>query len=297
MEQQVLYDYIENARIDPTVANPEGFAIQWQKYWGARAVPTGANPIAGLQSAFGSVAIMRCPTRRSSSVAFTDSVHAPGPTGDYAAVSINVKRTPDPGMATTPVRAQWWKYFFTRDEWQQAEADQTLGRHAGPFSIANLTTPGDYKTWKSSHGMERWSDGASNQIVVGEKHIPLNALGQCGLGSIADNNEKVFIGDCTYMFTANNRWGGMMRLGAGISSSPSGPWSSAIASSPRYRNEGTYIEPDCRPNDGYGFGSWHPGICQFVIGDGSVRNFSISVSYDVMAMLSDVSDGGTVELP
>ena len=296
MEKQTLYDYVVDAKIDPTVDTPEGFNIRWHNYWAARAVPTGDNPIPGLQSAFGSVAIMKCPTRRASgTVAFTDSAHAPGPVGDYAAVTISVKRTPDPGMTTTPVKAQWWKYFYTRDSWKEAEADEAAGRHAGPFCLATLTTPGDNKTWKSSHGMERWSDGSSNQIIIGEKHIPLNSLGRCELGSVADNNEKVFIGDCTYMFTGNNRWGGMMRLGTGATNPP-GTWI-PIAPSPRYKNEGTLGSPDCRPNDGYGFGSWHPGTCLFVLGDGSVRNFSISVSNDIMAMLSDVADGGTVELP
>ncbi|MDR1141979.1 MAG: DUF1559 domain-containing protein [Planctomycetaceae bacterium] len=47
----------------------------------------------------------------------------------------------------------------------------------------------------------------------------------------------------------------------------------------------------------YGFGSPHPGICNFALGDGSVRGIINTVSVDILVALTDVSDGKAVSLP
>jgi hypothetical protein len=48
----------------------------------------------------------------------------------------------------------------------------------------------------------------------------------------------------------------------------------------------------------FGFGSWHPGVCQFLIGDGAVRSISTTTPLDpILAALGDASDGVSVSLP
>ncbi|GHT16078.1 hypothetical protein FACS1894170_13510 [Planctomycetales bacterium] len=47
----------------------------------------------------------------------------------------------------------------------------------------------------------------------------------------------------------------------------------------------------------YGFGSYHPGVCLFAIGDASVQNIQNSVAISILVALTDVSDGATVSLP
>jgi hypothetical protein len=47
----------------------------------------------------------------------------------------------------------------------------------------------------------------------------------------------------------------------------------------------------------YGFGGIHPGICQFAMGDGSVRSISNSVNQQLLVWLTHVSDGNSVSLP
>ena len=42
-----------------------------------------------------------------------------------------------------------------------------------------------------------------------------------------------------------------------------------------------------RPN----FGSYHPGICQFVMGDGSVRPLSTAINPNILALLANIADG------
>jgi len=52
------------------------------------------------------------------------------------------------------------------------------------------------------------------------------------------------------------------------------------------------------PYTGYGFGSYHPGVCQFLIGDGAVKSFSDTTSMqNVLVPLANVSSGKSVAMP
>ena len=42
------------------------------------------------------------------------------------------------------------------------------------------------------------------------------------------------------------------------------------------------------------FGSYHPGICQFVLADGNVRPISVSISLTTLARLANRQDGQVV---
>jgi hypothetical protein len=39
------------------------------------------------------------------------------------------------------------------------------------------------------------------------------------------------------------------------------------------------------------FGSYHPGICQFVMGDGSVRSLSVNLAPEILRLLVVRNDG------
>jgi hypothetical protein len=45
---------------------------------------------------------------------------------------------------------------------------------------------------------------------------------------------------------------------------------------------------------GYTFGSWHPGICQFVFGDGSVGPLQSTIDSVILGYLADRRDGNVV---
>ncbi|MDR2115151.1 MAG: hypothetical protein LBP87_02095, partial [Planctomycetaceae bacterium] len=49
-------------------------------------------------------------------------------------------------------------------------------------------------------------------------------------------------------------------------------------------------------NDGV-FGGTHPGVCQFLLGDGTVHTIPSSAGGDIIEKLAIVNDGGTVEIP
>jgi len=100
------------------------------------------------------------------------------------------------------------------------------------------------------------SDGLSNTLFIGEKHIKLKALGTEG---------SVFNGDHGNSFRK-----------AGIGS--------AIQ-----RN----LAQDPQPNR---FGSWHPGICQFVLGDGSVKQLRIEMDVTTLGYLANRLDGQAAQV-
>ena len=39
------------------------------------------------------------------------------------------------------------------------------------------------------------------------------------------------------------------------------------------------------------FGSYHPGLCQFVFGDGSVRPLQVTIDVSILTLLADRNDG------
>jgi hypothetical protein len=160
--------------------------------------------------------------------------------------------------------------------------------------------------WQPRDTFSWWADGTSNQIVLGEKHIPINRLGISRNGANASTDYRPYVADCTYL--AGGRWGapGMARNILSFSPSLSRP----------DEYQGNDIDPLSTPTGtssdtwggglaaginlrgAYDFGSSHPGVCQFLIGDGAVRGVSNTVpKRDILAYLVHVSDGEPVALP
>jgi prepilin-type processing-associated H-X9-DG protein len=100
------------------------------------------------------------------------------------------------------------------------------------------------------------SDGLSNTILAGEKHVPLGGWGAGGLDSSLYNGDGL---------TACTRGGGG---GLGLAQSLSDPeWK---------------------------FGSYHKGVCQFVYCDGSVQPLPSGLSPDILALLLCRNDGQVI---
>jgi prepilin-type N-terminal cleavage/methylation domain-containing protein len=113
-------------------------------------------------------------------------------------------------------------------------------------------------TWRSRTTLRSLSDGTSNTILVGEKHVRPSSFGQA-------------LGD----FAAYNGGRDVPRNVARCGG-PGFP----IAKQPR-----SDVEPERT------FGSYHPGLCQFVMGDGSVRSLRVDLSSDILRLLVVRNDG------
>lgn len=104
------------------------------------------------------------------------------------------------------------------------------------------------------------TDGTSNTIFIGEKHIPLRL--PSGLPGLNDFAVDGFIYSGSEAQTYQRRGG------------PSNPLA---------------ISPAVAPN--VQFGSWHPGVCQFVMGDCSVRVVQNSIPGAILGLLANRLDG------
>ncbi len=235
----------------------------------------------------------RCPSRRSpadrvtidemSSTTLGEQV-SPGPIGDYAFVVCS--------------KGDWTKMH-------RHDAPEThVNNHEGPFRLALLDlqklpkndaigddgaeqipfgqwVPRDtFTTW--------WKDGQAHQLVVGEKHIPMNRF-RC-----EDND--LYSGDCSYIGVGGRRSAASARAisfydGTQNITTKLARWTD-------------YMTDDANPILGddrsktYGFGSAHVGGCHFLLGDGSVRVFSNQTSVKgVLVPLANCRDGKVIETP
>jgi prepilin-type N-terminal cleavage/methylation domain-containing protein len=100
------------------------------------------------------------------------------------------------------------------------------------------------------------TDGLGNTVFIGEKNVP---LGQFGTGPL----------DCSLY--NGDYWKCCSRS--------AGP---------------NYLLAQSIYDTTVGFGSYHPGICQFLFGDGSVRALSTDTDPSVLALLADIADGQAV---
>ena len=283
MEQESLYRLI----VQPSTFSETGYWVS-NGWWGALSDEE--------RNGLASVKTYQCPTRRSG-IHMNDyreenaedgggNPNGGGPQGDYAMV-----------FATTSEGRTYWFSFFNN-----------FDHHRGPFRAAIAETVGTKLTWEPRDSFARVADGLSNQFFIGEKHIPLGRLGLCpndvySSGGLVRNRN---MGDCSYLQTGYRKTASPGRALV--------MWQIDEAGTHAGQTTGgrEHINPLWRADDymddnphiafyiplfSLAFGSWHPGVCQFVMGDGSVRAANVTTALRVLKALAVVDDGETVSLP
>jgi prepilin-type N-terminal cleavage/methylation domain-containing protein len=201
---------------------------------------TGINPAAAALSG-ASVDAYQCPSRRARG-RMSDGTPQVGATGDYAAGSV----------ATANYQHQW----------------QSLDILFGPMVGAERN--GIY--YKSRTNFASTTDGLSNTLFVGEKHIFRDDLYKGGsAGGSGDGN--IYVTQTTGWYECH---------------------SVRQTDHPNGLGRGPH---DNRPNRIHTFGSWHPGVCQFVFGDGAVHAVPLTIDLTTLRNLGDRRDGNAVTIP
>jgi prepilin-type N-terminal cleavage/methylation domain-containing protein len=118
--------------------------------------------------------------------------------------------------------------------------------------------------WKSNTRLAMIEDGTSNTFLAGEKHVPSGMFGQLKVG-----DGPIYSG----------AWSCFPGRIAGVED--------PLARGPH----------DLTPSEGGDavfarrFGSWHPGVCQFVLADGSIRPTSTAVDGITLRRFAVRNDG------
>ena len=285
-EQQSLYDTLTavSPSLDLTV-----------NAWWDHENRSGYNTDIGdtMRTAFASVAIAKCPTRRSGAQMASSSTDWAfrGPQNDYFVVfaahagNRSIEGTP---AGDGNANDNWHDHAFsgvTQD---------------GPFRVAVITgyqsghnawnDNARFSSWTSRDEMAWWQDGSTNQILMGEKHIPSSVLGRCREDGLPARTSTA---DCSYLHLHGHERDTFM-VAAAQNRNAAFTGGLPIARGPSHYND---VAGDGRWPREMGFGSYHPGVCQFLIGDASVRVFSVTTNPDILVKLACVNDGNSVALP
>lgn len=122
------------------------------------------------------------------------------------------------------------------------------------------------KDWRGKLTLLSITDGTSNTLLIGDKHVPVKNY---GIGSSIGGDGSIYNGD--------HEWGFARVAGPG--------W-------PLAQNQA-----DTTASYAQSFGSNHPGCCQFVMCDGSVRALANSTDTITLSRLSCRNDGMTIPNP
>lgn len=155
----------------------------------------------------------------------------------------------------------------------------------GPSGSAAVDLNRFITTWNGRLGIKDIPDGTSNTVLIGEKHIRRRQLG------IGDQDGSVYNGDDNYHFF---RYLGTQICAAGsVNATLNRPLARDQFDASNVRNC-----PDTGTGGGPGqrFGSYHPGVCQFVFCDGSVRAIPVGIDITTLTRLVVRNDGDHVRL-
>jgi len=177
----------------------------------------------------------------------------PGSCGDYAACVGDMR-----GIPNDPNAQNW----FNTNSNGAIIIGNPMPAPANPAAAGFLVPQ-----FTSNTRLAVIEDGTSNTFLVGEKHVPVKMFGRLKVG-----DGPIYSG----------AWSAFPGRLAGIED--------PLARGP------TDILPSAGVVDGIyarRFGSWHPGICQFVFCDGSTRQIKTSIDSLTLQALAVRNDGRT----
>jgi hypothetical protein len=230
---------------------------------------------------FGSVSIYICSSRGRSKTAYIEGNNHAGPQHDYAFVVTSGVDSNGDAYATESdsTYCAWWDWGSHDNTSDRAGMGP---RSNGPFRVSVISFIGSDTNpnnnviahWEARDTIAHWRDGTSNQLLIGEKHFPRNSpMGTC----TGESDQH----DCSYL-KGPNRWEYCTQAARQVDKPE------AVIHTPGN---------DLAGENHNVFAAPHTGVCNFLIGDGSVRGVSATTSIILLRRLADVRDGTAVSLP
>ncbi|QDU28471.1 hypothetical protein ETAA8_35720 [Anatilimnocola aggregata] len=195
------------------------------------------------------------PSGGSSEQRFSAGNNLPGSVGDYAACVGDMRGTPNDPNA---------------QNWFNTNSNGAIIIGSPDPAPANPAAAGfAVNTWTCNTRLSSIEDGTSNTFLVGEKHVPNKMFGRLKVG-----DGPIYSG----------AWSAFPGRIAGIED--------PLARGP---ND---ITPSAGVVDGIyarKFGSWHPGVCQFVHCDGSTRAVNTTIDSATLRAMAVRNDGEVIK--
>ncbi|MBQ9127254.1 MAG: DUF1559 domain-containing protein [Thermoguttaceae bacterium] len=264
-----------------------------QYFWNEGANWAGVTLNAEQKKGFSSVPFMLCPSRRSGPasidyVATSSGGATAGPCTDYALVASTDSNSSQNGKSSA---SNHDGHYYVRVAEVLNDGCQNYQRGAFRGARINYKDDGDFANWRPRDKMARITDGTSNQFFIGEKHIPIDGLGVCNTAAPSTANWSQ-CHDCSYLsHAADTGAASLLRCLVNYwqDGKPYSDLQNGLAGP--YDN----LAADNNASINCGFGSWHPGGANFLLGDGSVRYFSATTAHTILGRYATVDDGETPE--
>jgi len=277
LEQTAFYEIISNRIQDNQDVHT------WSNFW--------VDLPPEQREAIGSIPWSKCPTRRSGCSVTGDLREVwyanPGPRGDYAMVTACESE----GASENMRYADWMMFYKT----------VMVSKQLGPFRAANYSGS-TVSTWSPRDTYTRLSDGLSNQLLIGEKQIYVGRSSDPDIPACFETDPPGTTEIASYNLLADGTW------------LVTSQWAIAIARPVHLNFPVATIDTDHSKDrikigikrrtdppqlwwNTHGFGSWHPGVCNFVLADGSTVTLSNSIDWALLAKLGIVNDGNPVSIP
>ena len=220
---------------------------------------------------------MTCPSRRGGiqqkSMAGKTDLYA-GPLGDYAVVFLDQEMNKDDTFPPPDVsdKTGW---HLHQNPCDRIQVDRQKGAIRLAFVDCDQRADSSelYLDWKPRDTFARIIDGTANTLLVGEKHVRANEPGRYS----ASQDDQ----DGVYWFTSNvggRNFNVARNIGFPLADG---------------RDDARFVRgnnPARGPRNDFGFGSWHSGVVQFLVADGSVSAVSVTTDVNVLRKFGHVDD-------
>ncbi|PHR86148.1 MAG: hypothetical protein COA78_38265, partial [Blastopirellula sp.] len=222
------------------------------------------------KDALGSIKYMVCPSRRSGTQIAEGDNQAQGPLSDYAVVFLweDLDQT---NQGASWNEAGWWGHHNTN-------SSGDIEKQKGAIVVAKVDHGGPAAT-KFRNGKPRATfasitDGMSNTLIVGDKHVSVKQMGKCCDTHTSGTDYRRGT-DGSYLYNA-------------------GGWREYLVTRNIRHRFGRGPNDDANADVQVGFGSNHPGIVQFLVADGSVKNVTTTITEWTRRQYGHRSDGTVI---